>query len=206
MSVDYIEKYYNLYSRVYDKLFGKVSCTGLEVAPGLLELHHGYQLLEVGVGTGNSLGHLPSDIRFTGIDLSEKMLSKARHKAREGQMDHVNLLKMDALNLEFEDNSFDGVLAAYFVSTVPDPVRAIAEMKRVCRPGGNILILNHFQSENRIMGFLDKITSPFWYRLGGFKSDLNLNKLMSQCGLTIETLLPLEWNGYWKAVRCVNPK
>lgn len=205
MSVEYIEKFYNFYAKVYDHVFGKFTDCGHEAAPELLKLTAGTRLLEVGVGTGNSLARMPWDIEFTGIDLSEKMLNKARKKASSGKMKHVQLLRMDALNLEFEDNCFDCVLAAYFISTVPDPLRALQEMKRVCKPGGYILILNHFQSENPILGFFEKITSPFWYRLG-FYSDLNLKRLMAKAGLKIDALVPLEWNGFWKAVRCVNPE
>ena len=87
------------------------------------------------------------------------------------------LVKMDATTLEFPDNSFDRVLAAYFISTVPDPVRVIQEMKRVCRPGGFLVFLNHFHSDNPVMRLFEKLLSPLFYRVG-FKTDLDLWDLM----------------------------
>ncbi|MEW6157872.1 MAG: methyltransferase domain-containing protein, partial [Verrucomicrobiota bacterium] len=134
MSAEYIERVYNRYSGVYDLVFGKVFQSGREMAPALLNLTPGTKLLEVGVGTGLSLPLLARNIEITGIDLSQKMLDQAHKRVRQKGMSHVRLLKMDATNLEFPDNNFDRVLAAYFISTVPNPVKVVEEMKRVCRP------------------------------------------------------------------------
>ncbi|MBI4444659.1 MAG: class I SAM-dependent methyltransferase [Acidobacteria bacterium] len=203
MTVQYVEKLYNRYSSVYDLIFGKVFHSGREMAPELLDLFPGAKLLEVGVGTGLSLPLLPRNIDITAIDLSQKMLDKAKQRAAEIRR-AVKLIKMDATRLEFPDNAFDRVLAAYFISTVPDPVRVVQEMKRVCRPGGTLLFLNHFQYENPIMGPLETLVSPLCYRLG-FRTDLKLGKLMSACDLKIDTLEKVDFLGHWKAVRCINP-
>ena len=204
MSVKYIEGFYNFYSGVYDQIFGKLSGNGLKVVPRLLDLKPGEKLLEVGIGTGLSLANLPKEVDVTGVDVSEKMLSHARSRVEEVGHEHVHLYRMDANQLAFSDNSFDSVLAAYFISTVPEPVRAIQEIKRVCKPGGYILFLNHFRSENPVMGVLDKVFSPLCFRLG-FRSDLELDELMETAGLEIEHLEPIALNGYWKAVRCITP-
>jgi len=205
VGVEYVEKVYNRYSRFYDLIFGPVFQSGRERAPLLLDLGPGMRLLEVGVGTGLSLPVLPKNIHITGIDLSEKMLGIARRRLeKEHLADNVDLLKMDATSLEFPDSSFDRVLAAYFISTVPDPVRVIREMKRVCRPGGYLVFLNHFKSENRMIGFFEELFSPLFYRLG-FKTDLEVTTLMKECGLEIETLERIDMLGHWKAVRCINP-
>lgn len=206
VGVEYVEKVYNRYSRFYDLIFGRVFHSGREMAPMLLELRPEMKLLEVGVGTGLSLPMLPRTVKITGIDLSQKMLDQARKRLElEDLKNHVELIKMDATHLEFPDNSFDRVLAAYFISTVPDPVKVVEEMKRVCRPGGYLVFLNHFKNDNPFVGFFEKILSPMFYRVG-FKTDLDVYKLMAECGLEIETLERIDFLGHWKAVRCINPE
>ncbi len=202
MTVEYVEKVYNRYSLVYDLIFGKVFQSGREMAPALLDLFPGADLLEVGIGTGLSVPLLPKTVHVTGIDLSQKMLDQA--KKRLNGTDNVRLIKMDATQLEFPDNSFDRVLAAYFISTVPNPVSVIQEMKRVCRPGGYLVFLNHFHYENLLIGSLEKLLSPLFYRIG-FRTDLNVHKLMGTAGLEIQTLESIDFMGHWKAVRCLNP-
>src|SRR5512143_3437429 len=130
MTVKHIEAVYDSYAGIYDLLFGKVFQSGRERAPILLKLFPRAKLLEVGVGTGLSLPHCARNVAFTGIDLSQKMLDRAHQRVEALGLRNVELLKMDATTLEFGDTSFDRVLAAYFISTVPDPVRVIQEMKR----------------------------------------------------------------------------
>ncbi len=203
MTVEYVEKVYNFYSGVYDFVFGWVFQNGRVMAPELLNLSPGDHLLEVGIGTGLSLPMLPRNIKITGIDLSEKMLEHARRRAEKLEMNHVEFIKMDATRLDFPDNSFDRVLAAYFISTVPDPVAVVKEMKRVCKPGGRLVFLNHFMSENPIKAAVEKLVSPICYRVG-FYTDLDMRKLFRQCDLQIESIEPIDFLGNWTAVRCVN--
>jgi len=204
VEVEYVEKVYNRYSSFYDVVFGKVFHAGRELAPDLLDLLPGAELLEVGVGTGLSFPLLPRNIHITAIDLSQKMLDRAKQRAASLVMRNVDFLKMDATKLEFPDHTFDRVLAAYFVSTVPDPVKVVLEMKRVCKSGGLLVFMNHFQSECRFTAPLEKALSPLFYRLG-FRTDLNLNQLMDQCGLQIETREKIGFLGNWTAVRCIVP-
>jgi phosphatidylethanolamine/phosphatidyl-N-methylethanolamine N-methyltransferase len=201
MTVKHIESVYDSYAWIYDLIFGKVFQSGRERAPVLLRLFPGAKLLEVGVGTGLSLPLCARHIEFTGIDLSQKMLNHACRRADELGLKDVRLLKMDATTLEFPDNSFDRVLAAYFISTVPDPVRVIQEMKRVCQPGGYLVFLNHFHSDNPVVRVFERVLSPLFYRLG-FKTDLDLCDLMEASGLDIEHLENIDFLGHWKAVRC----
>lgn len=156
------------------------------------------------MGTALSLSTLPRNINFTGIDLSQKMLDKAQERIQEWGLSHVKLEKMDATKLDYPDNSFDRVLAAYFISTVPEPVKVVEEMKRVCRPGGYLVFLNHFLNENPFIGFFEKVFSPLCYRVG-FYTDLDLHKLMDSTGLRVETKEHIDFLGHWKAVRCINP-
>lgn len=204
MSVEYVEKVYNRYSSVYDLIFGRIFHSGREMAPQLLELFSGARLLETGVGTGLSIPMLPRNVEIVGIDLSRKMLAQAEKRMKSLGIKNVQLIKMDATRLDFPDNSFDRVLAAYFISTVPDPVKVIMEMKRVCKRGGYLVFLNHFRHDTPVIGFLEKVLSPLFYRVG-FRTDLEVRPLMEACGLNIETLEPIDFLGHWKAVRCINP-
>ena len=116
----------------------------------------------------------------------------------------MNLVKMDASDLEFEDDSFDAVLAAYVISTVSDPVGVVEEMKRVCKSNGSILFLNHFRSHNKVMGKAERMLSPLFWRLG-FQTDLDLPELLRKTGLTAEIRSKVDFMGLWTAVRCTNP-
>lgn len=205
MSVKHIESVYDSYASIYDFVFGKVFQSGRERAPVLLKLFPGAKLLEVGVGTGLSLPLCARQVDFTGIDLSQKMLARAERRVEELGLKNVRLTKMDATSLQFPDDSFDRVLAAYFISTVPDPVTVIQEMKRVCRPGGYLVFLNHFYSDNAFVRIFEKAFSPLFYRIG-FKTDLDLGKLMEATGLEIDRLEKIDFLGHWKAVRCCNRK
>ena len=108
----------------------------------------GDRVLEVGVGTGINAALYPRDCSVTGIDLSSSMLEKARERVARKGIRNVRLLEMDAADLKFADDTFDIVYAPYLISVVPDPVAVAREMRRVCRPGGRIIILNHFRSPN----------------------------------------------------------
>lgn len=203
MELQQVEKVYDFYSGVYDSIFGRVFEGGRESAPDRLALFPGARLLEVGIGTGLSLRYLPRDVEVTGIDLSQKMLDHAEKRVRSLRLDNVHLLKMDATKLEFADRSFDRVLAAYFISTVPDPVAVIQEMKRVCRPGGVLLFLNHFHSEKPIVRAVETVISPLCFRLG-FRTDLDLPKLARDADLKVESVERIDFCGHWRAVRCIN--
>jgi phosphatidylethanolamine/phosphatidyl-N-methylethanolamine N-methyltransferase len=203
VSVEYVEKVYNRYSGFYDLIFGKVFNSGREMAPYLLDLFPQAKLLDVGVGTGLSFPLMPKNISITGIDLSQKMLHKAEERAKSLRMQNVELIKMDATRLEFPDHSFDRVLAAYFVSTVPDPVAVVKEMQRVCKPGGYLVFLNHFRHDNFLVGTFEKIISPLCYKVG-FQTDLELDMLVRECELEIDVREKVGAFGLWSAVRCVN--
>jgi len=205
VSIEYVEKVYNRYSSVYDLIFGRIFDSGREKAPELLQLQPGMHLLEVGIGTGLSIPQLPKFCAITGVDLSQKMLNEAEKRIRKLGRSNIHLHKMDATQMQFPDNSFDRVLAAYFISTVPDPVAVVREMKRVCKPGGLLVFLNHFRSENRAVGAVENFISPLCYRIG-FTTNLNLRKLMRDAGLAIDRLERIDFLGNWKAVRCINEK
>lgn len=205
MTTKHIENVYNSYASIYDRVFGKVLRGGREVAPALLELFSGARVLDVGAGTGLSLPLWCKTVEIVGIDVSQKMLDRAQKRVDAAGLKNVTLVKMDAVKMDFPDNSFDRVLAAYVISTVPDPVRVIEEMKRVCKPGGYIVFCNHFQSENPILSFFEKVLSPLFYQVG-FRTDLNIRQLARATGLEIELVEKIDLFGFWIAVRCINSK
>ena len=114
-------------------------------------------MLEVGVGTGINAALYPRDCPVTGIDFSSSMLEKARERIARKGVRNVRLLEMDAASLKFADDTFDIVYAPYLISVVPDPVAVAREMRRVCRPGGRIVILNHFRSPNPLGAWLERV-------------------------------------------------
>jgi len=198
---DLVERLYARLAAVYDRIFGPVLHAGRGQAMRELPLSPGSEILEVGIGTGLTATLYPSDCRVIGIDLSEPMLRKAaRHIESHGRR-NIRLWRMDASQLAFPDESFDVVYAAYVVSVVPDPVAVLREMRRVCRPGGHIVFLNHFLSTNRLLSTLERWISPLTVR-AGFRSDLDLSVLLAQAGLAPVSVRKVNIPPIWSLVRC----
>ena len=176
--LDAVKAVYRRYAHVYDALFGPALQPGRRALLQRLELEPGERVLEVGVGTGLSLPLYPRSVRITGIDVSREMLDKARRRVARRRLDNVEaLLEMDAEAMAFPDASFDKVVAMYVVSVVERPARLLEELHRVCKPDGEIFIVNHFQSDNRILGGIEKALSGFSGTLG-FRPDLNLREML----------------------------
>src|SRR6187549_1297755 len=171
---DFVEGVYDKLAKVYDLFFGPTLHPGRLQAIQRMGIQPDDRVLEVGVGTGINLSLYPKDSAITGIDFSSSMLEKARERAVRKDVPHrVRLLQMDAADLKFADDSFDIVYAPYLISVVPDPVKVAQEMSRVCRPGGRVIILNHFLSPNPILSKLERMISPYTIHIG-FKADLDL--------------------------------
>jgi phosphatidylethanolamine/phosphatidyl-N-methylethanolamine N-methyltransferase len=151
---------YSEYALVYDKTFGKIFFDRIRQVIESLNIPPGAQVLELGVGTGTSFPAYPRHCEVTGIDLAADMLGRARAKIAKNTWFHLQVMEMDALNLTFEDNSFDYVTAFHTVTVVPDPIRMLAEANRVCRPGGKIVIINHFTTDLPIIGPLTEALDP----------------------------------------------
>jgi phosphatidylethanolamine/phosphatidyl-N-methylethanolamine N-methyltransferase len=156
----------------------------------------------VGVGTGINGALYPADCSVTGIDFSSLMLEKAHDRIARKGVHNVRLLQMDAQNMKFADDSFDIVYAPYVISVVPDPVAVTREMHRVCRPGGKIIILNHFRSKSRLGSWLEKIIAPFTLYLG-FKSDLDLPAFIVQANLKPVSIEKVNIPRIWSLVTCI---
>lgn len=200
MQIEAVKTAYRRYARIYDVIFGAVLQPGRKAVLDALKLTPGDRVLEVGVGTGISLPLYPRDVRITGIDVSREMLEKARARVTRGRLDNVEeLLEMDAEQMTFPDASFDKVVAMYVVSVVPRPEKLLEELHRVCKPDGEIFVVNHFQSENRVMGALERALGSVSSQIG-FDPQVDLRRLVpgTQDGDVSRVSL------FWKMVRLRN--
>ena len=200
-----VQRAYELYAPVYDFIFDWIFAPGRAAAIKQLGLARNDSVLEVGIGTGLNLPLYPPTCRLTGIDLSQEMLDKAVERVQTLTRTNVTLKVMDATALDFADNEFDKALATYTISAVPDPVAVLREMRRVVKPGGVLVILNHFRSEGRIAGRLEDLVAPLCTRLG-WKSNLALKPLLARVGLEPEVVARLNMFNGWRLVKCVNRK
>jgi len=198
----FVERVYEKLASSYDVFFGPTLHPGRLVARDRMGIKAGNHILEVGVGTGINTSLYPSNCQVTGIDLSSSMLDKARERvAREG-LRHVRLLEMDAAKTTFADDTFDIVYAPYLISVVPDPVTVAREMRRICKPGGKIVILNHFRSANPVLSRVERAISPLTVHIG-FKSDLDLPAFLAQAELRPESIEKVNVPKIWSLVTCV---
>jgi phosphatidylethanolamine/phosphatidyl-N-methylethanolamine N-methyltransferase len=197
----FVERVYEKLANVYDLVFGPTLHPGRLVAMERMGIGAGDRVLEVGVGTGINTSLYPTNCHVTGIDLSTSMLEKARERVKRERLRNVRLLEMDAGNLTFADDAFDIVYAPYLVSVVPDPVKVVREMRRVCKPGGKIIVLNHFRSANPILSRLERAISPFTVHIG-FKSDLDLPGFLAQAELRPLSIEKVNFPRIWSLVTC----
>ena len=199
---DFVERVYQNMAWFYDVMFGVALHSGRVAAIRRMGIKPGDRVLEVGVGTGIGFELYPRDCAVTGVDLSSSMLEKARDRIAGEGLRNVRLLEMDAAELKFADGTFDIVYAPYVISVVPDPVIVAREMLRVCRPGGRIIILNHFRSARRLSAWVERIIAPFTLYLG-FKSDLDLQAFLVQADLRPVSIEKVNRPRIWSLVTCV---
>ena len=198
----FVESVYDKLSKVYDLTFGPTLHPGRLQAIRRMNIQAGERVLEVGVGTGINLDLYPRDAAITGIDYTAAMLEKARERAAKRDGSLVRLLQMDAADLKFADDAFDIVYAPYLISVVPDPVKVAQEMRRVCRPGGRIIFLNHFLSPNPLLSRVERWISPATIHIG-FKSDLDLPAFLAQADLKPISIEKVNWPKIWSLVTCI---
>ncbi|WP_332674241.1 class I SAM-dependent methyltransferase [Aromatoleum sp.] len=195
---------YRRYAPVYDFLFGPVFEPGRRRLVEALNCRPGDEILEVGVGTGLSLPYYPSHAHVTGIDLSPHMLARANIQVRRHGLRNVALMAMDVQRLSFPDASFDKVSALYVASVVPDPAEMMQELERVCRPGGEVVIVNHFTRNNGVVARIERGLAPLARSLG-FRPLFPLDAFIGLTRLELTEAMPVNAFGYWTLLRFRNP-
>lgn len=186
MQVEAIQKSYRRWAPVYDLTFGRITQGGRVLAAEHVNAQGG-SVLEVGIGTGLALDYYAPHVQVTGVDLSAEMLREAELKARKrGLKNLAGLHQMDARELAFPDASFDHVAAMHIMSVVPEPERVLAEMGRVVRPGGSVMIANHF-ADRAAEGWAiaERLAAPL-ANLLGWHSDFAIDRVMGHPRLRLE--------------------
>ena len=205
METDAVKRIYNGYSAVYDALFKRFFYPRIRHAIGRMNITPGSIVLDVGVGTGLSLDVFPRDCKVVGIDLSSEMLKQAKQKVADLGLKNVELFEMNAMQLAFDDDAFDNVFISHVVSVVPDPYKVISEAKRVCKRGGNIVIVNHFKSRNKMVAGFQKVFNPV-SKMIGWRSDLCMDEFLDRSGLKVKSVYKLRKADFWHLIFTVNEK
>lgn len=178
-------KIYSEFSHFYDRIFTRVFSPRIHATIRSLNIPPGARVLEVGVGTGLSLESYPEHADVVGIDLARDMLDRAQAKADQRGWTHIQLRQMNALEMDFPDGHFDYVAAFHVVSVVPDHARLMREMSRVCKPGGRLVIINHFRSPRPwLAGLVDRL-DPVTRHLG-WRTTLRFSELFHGMPLRVE--------------------
>ena len=202
MDENAVKRAYARWAPIYDVSFGAVAQAGREHAVEAINLRRG-SVLEVGVGTGMSLSKYNDHLKITGIDLSPEMLAKARKRVAREKLRHVDdILEMDASEMAFEDDSFDTVVAMYVMTVVPDPDKVMAELERVCKPGGEVFIINHFSQDFGVRGKLEKVIAPF-AELLGWRPEFPISRVMMQENLILKEEIVMPPLGLFTMLRFV---
>lgn len=193
---------YRRWAPVYDVTFGRVAEAGRKHAVEIVNRRRG-SVLEVGVGTGLSLPAYASHLDITGIDLSPDMLEKAQKRVdREGLTNVAGLYEMDASDLDFDDESFDTVVAMYVMTVVPDPDAVMRELERVCAPGGEVILVNHFSQEEGMRGWVEQRMEPLARTLG-WRPVFPMDRVMVRPGLRLAERRALRPFGLFTMLRFV---
>jgi phosphatidylethanolamine/phosphatidyl-N-methylethanolamine N-methyltransferase len=177
---------YSDLSGLYDHVFTRVFSRRIHAVIDGLRIPAGARVLEVGIGTGLSLDAYPRHCRVLGIDLSSEMLDHAQAKMDPRRHGHIELRQMDALAMAFPDDSFDYVMAFHVVTVVPNPHRLVDEMARVCKPDGQVVIINHFSSPRPVIRRVVNLVDPLTRRLG-WSTRLSLDEAINGAPLELES-------------------
>lgn len=177
MDEDDVRDAYRRWAPVYDYTFGKISTAGRRHAVEIINASQG-RVLEVGVGTGLSLPEYKRHLDIVGIDLAPEMLEKARERVEKENLPNVTgLHEMDAGDLQFPDASFDTVVAMYVITVVPKPEQVMRELARVTKPGGQVLLVNHFSQDDGVRGWVERRMAPL-ADIVGWHSVFDVSRVM----------------------------
>jgi ubiquinone/menaquinone biosynthesis C-methylase UbiE len=176
---------YNRVAKIYDPMESLMEKMGLDKwRRELWQQTHG-NILEVGVGTGRNIPYYPLDAEIIAIDFSEKMLEKAKEKA-EVYGRKIDLRLMDVQNLEFPSDMFDTVITTCVFCSVPNPVKGLMEIKRVCKKDGRIIMLEHVRSRHPILGLLMDLFNPITVRMIGANINRNTVENLKKAGIRVD--------------------
>lgn len=198
------QKIYQRWAPVYDRVYRGILRDGHRKLAALAAAA-GTDILEIGVGTGLTLGHYPHRCRVTGIDISEHMIARAREKARRENLQHVQALEvMDAHALTFADRSFDAVCLPFVITLIPDPERALDECARVLRPGGEIILASKLGDGAGLQGAIEVAVAPLVRHIG-WSSAFRIHRIIAWAerrgDFAAAEILPVFPNGFFKIVR-----
>ncbi len=196
-ATDAIRRRYNRIAFLYDLMESPMERLRFAAwRSRLLDRIAGPRALEVGVGTGKNLPYYPAGVAVTAIDFSPRMLARARAEARRRSM-RIDFQEQDVQRLELPDHSFDTVFATFVFCSVPDPVSGLAELKRVCKPGGRLLLMEHMRPGNFWLGLLFDALNPLMVRMTGANINRRTMANIEQAGWKIEVAQPLSWDIVW---------
>ncbi len=201
METDRLKKIYAIYSSFYDSIFGRLYAPGRRAAVRLMNVQPGEEILEVGVGTGIALPLYPKRATVVGIDLSSEMLEKARQRKEDLGLANITLYEMDATKMAFPEGRFHKVIAAHIITLIPEPLKLLTEMKRVCHVKGEIYILNYEGNTTGWMSRIEEFISPFRKSLG-LGVHLDIDTLLGRAGLKIEHKERVNLFGCCSLIRC----
>lgn len=201
MSVEVVERVYDRYARYYDVLFDLFFSPGRKVALDQLDLTSNSKILEIGVGTGASLSAYPQNVHVTGVDLSTKMLGLSERRVLRKGLTNIKLEKMNAEELSFPDESFNHVVIMYVVSVSPNPKNVLNEAKRVCKRGGEIIVVNHFSQNSGVISKFEKLLMRFEKYIG-FSTFFPLDNFLKLAeGLKKTFQEKVGFFGYWMVIK-----
>ena len=200
-----IIKSYKRVSSFYDYTFGQVFRPGQRKLVSMMNCSDNDKVLEIGIGTGTSFKYYPPETFVTGIDISPDMLEKAKKNIKNLNLSKKNVLTMNGEQLKFEDDSFDKVVGMYVVSVTQNPDLLIREMKRVCKPNGDIYLVNHFSfdTDSKMLKLIEKGLMPVSKYLG-WRPYFPFSEFNSYAKLNVQSISKVNLFDYWGIIHAIN--